>query len=192
MGEAGATALIPLREERRDDADADELLRLLANETAGDDADELLRLNNPGTLTPAATLTGPGPARIPLTLATTPLKNPGRAGGAGATTPCARAKALIPALGDGKLARDDAEDLRDATECLDADDARDAKECLDADDARDADELLRLLANETAGDDADEPLCLNNPGPLNPGATLTGPGAPLKPLIFAPILLKNP
>ena len=178
MGEAGATALIPLREERRDDADADELLRLLANETAGDDADELLRLNNPGPLTPAATLTGPGPARIPLTLATTPLKNPGRAGGAGATTPCARAKALIPALGDGKLACDDAEDLRDATECLDADDARD-------------DELLRLLANETAGDDADEPLCLNNPGPLNPG-TLTGPGTPLKPLIFAPILLKNP
>ncbi len=88
----------------------------------------------------------------------------------------AGATALIPALGDGKLARDDAEDLRDATECLDADDACDATECLDADDAR----------------DADEPLCLNNPGPLKPGATLTGPGAPLKPLIFAPILLKNP
>ena len=97
LGDAGAIALIPLR----DDADADELLRL-ANETAGDAADELLRLINPGPLTPGA-LAIPGPARIPLTLAPILLIIPGRTG-AGATTPCARAKALIPALGDGKLA----------------------------------------------------------------------------------------
>ena len=83
-------------------------------------------------------------------------------GDAGATAPTAPT-APTPLL----------EDCRDDAECFDADDARDANECLDADGALDDDELLRRA----------------NPGPLTPTSLA---GTTLEPLIFAPILLKNP
>ena len=146
MGDAGATApTVPT----------------LLLEECRDDADELLRLNNPGPLKPTA-LAG-FLVNALLALALTLLNNPARTG-ACATTPCACAKAAIPALGGG---RGDGEPERE-----EADDECDDDECLDADDALD-DELLRL----------------NNPGPLKPTALA---GTTLEPLNFAPILLNIP
>ena len=159
LGDAGATApTVPT----------------LLLEECRDDADELLRLNNPGPLTPTA-LAG-FLVNALLALALTLLNNPARTG-ACATTPCACAKAAIPALGDGRgdgePEREEADDECDDDECFDADDARDANECLDADDALDDDELLRRT----------------NPSPLTPTALA---GTTLEPLNFAPILLTNP
>ena len=81
MGDAGATAFIPLEEECRDDAA------------------ELLRFNNPGPLIPAA-LAG-FLVIAPLNLAPILLNNPARTGACD-TTPCACAKAAIPVLVDGR------------------------------------------------------------------------------------------
>jgi hypothetical protein len=81
LGDAGATAFIPLEEECRDDAT------------------ELLRLNNPGPPIPAA-LAG-FLVIAPLNLAPILLNNPARTGACD-TTPCACAKAAIPILADGR------------------------------------------------------------------------------------------